>query len=292
MAIQSIDPLEYVAEASELLTAAWKPPCIRYTPEYLSWQFSHPTGLTPISLLGEDAFVSATGRRFYFRGEQKDIHVSSYFCVRPGANPMTAVSVIRQHARLFKEAGCPCVLFAQPESVGESMLKAWDAKGFVRKSLGTYTVHAGVSKSEPAQVVEFGEWLSAFESLAPDGTSALLLDPHHYRNDPRGCRPAIAYADGIPTAAALIGATESITTTGIQVTPTLYCLHATSATGIKALISAAGGMALVPNVRLIDPAIVKAAGLRLTPSRFNGYLFCLSTSDPLLQVDVVEIEPV
>ena len=53
--IERVDPLECAEQASRLIQAAWNPPCLNYTPEYLRWQFGFSgKQLQPVTLAAFD----------------------------------------------------------------------------------------------------------------------------------------------------------------------------------------------------------------------------------------------
>ena len=45
-----------------------------------------------------------------------------------------------------------------------------------------------------------------------------------------------------------------------------------------------------PNLQTIDPAILRRAGLRETPSGFQGHLFTLNSDDDLLEATTTNLE--
>src|SRR5437762_1946482 len=120
MKITPVDPHRFAQTASEVLRAAWKPPCIEYSREYLEWQFGFPSDLPPVALAGyleneAVAFVAATGRMT----NAGPLYMSSFMSAIPGTPASVAIAVVRNQQRALRRSGLATIAFAQKGSVGE-----------------------------------------------------------------------------------------------------------------------------------------------------------------------------
>jgi len=107
--IRPVDPIPFADSASALLRAAWKPPFIDYTPDYVRFQCGFPTPLPPIGIAafdGEDpvGFVAATGRA----SNAGPIYLASYLALRPGTIPSLSVAIVVPKAGSFWKQKRPC----------------------------------------------------------------------------------------------------------------------------------------------------------------------------------------
>ena len=168
-----MDLREFSKTASEILSAAWKPPCLDYSPEYLAWQFTFPSELKPVALAAYQdgkpvAFVAATGRQT----NAGLLYVSSFMSILPGTPASVAIAIIRQQSRALRDSKLPTVVFAQKGSVGEQLLAVGETVGLKRYPLGEYRIHASAPKPEQngfsVRRVPGLEWLQASEPLRKD----------------------------------------------------------------------------------------------------------------------------
>ena len=285
MEIRTVNLRESEETASEILGAAWKPPCLEYSVEYLRWQFGFPSDLEPIALAAYQdnqpvAFVAATGRRT----NAGSVYMSSFMSILPGTVSSVAIGIIRQQSRALKMAGAPTVVFAQKGSVGEQLLGVGDTVGLKRYTLGEYRIHASAPRQQPTEVVvrrvPVLEWLEAFDALRKQDLLSLEFDEptlRHLERDPFGREFLVAHKDDRPQAVAMLSETRSLTVQGKQSTPTLHYvrLRDDDPAPLSALLhyaSARGPVVNVPNVAAIPAEIRKAVGLRATPSVFCGYV--------------------
>jgi hypothetical protein len=285
MPITAVNLEEFRPTASEILRAAWKPPCLDYSQEYLAWQFGFPTDLEPIALAvyhdGEPvAFVAATGRLTNLG----PVYMSSFMSILPGTPSSAAIGIIRQESRILKNSGLPTIVFTQKGSVGEQLLAVGETVGVKHHPLGEYRVYAAAPHLQPSSVevvaVSSSEWLEAANCLRSNDLLSLSFDPatlRHLEADPFGREFLIARKNGTPHTVAMLSETRSITSTGKQSTPTLHYVRVRDddPDPLSALLyyaRARGAVVNVPNVTRISPNLRKAVGLRATPSVFTGHV--------------------
>jgi hypothetical protein len=288
MSIMPVDLRDFTPTAGEILRAAWKPPCLDYSDEYLRWQFEFPTDLKPVALTGyyegsAVAFVAATGRNT----NAGPMYMSSFMSLVPGAPSSLAISMIRQQSRALRDSGLPTVVFAQRGSIGERLLAVGDTVGLKRISLGEYRVHVAAPRNPPAdvdvQAVNSAAWLRVCDSFADHDVLSLSFDEdtlRHLEADPFGREFLVATRADEPAGSAMLSETRSVSGSGIQVIPTLHCIRLRNGDpeALSALLFYArkrGPVINVPNASSIPDQTRKAAGLRANPAAFVG---CISTS--------------
>lgn len=292
--IKRLDPLAFAAEASSILRSAWRPPCLDYAPEYVSFQCSFPTTLEPIGLAifeGHNpvGFIASTGRS----STTGELYLSSFLAFRPGSDPMLPIALVREENRTLQQTGRQVLIFTQVGSAGERMLKCRDSAGMKRIALGQYRIHAAVPNpatvNTRVQRISAEEW--AVEAnrlrdptlLSPSFRSA---DLQHFTKDPLGRQFLVALAqDGKVLATGMLAFTSTIATTGLMRIPTLHYLRLADQqpAGVIALLAYAKDpsvpVVIVPNPIGISDGVAKSAGLRGTPSVFSAYL-AFSTGEP------------
>ena len=287
-----------------ILRAAWQPPSLDYTPEYLRFQCGFPTTLDPISLAayeGEEAvgFVAATGRG----SNVGEMYLSSFLSLRPGSVPSLSIALVRQQSRMLQKASMPSLVFAQVGSIGEYLLKCIDSLGIKRVLLGEYRVHAAVPRATASdlrveQIPDY-DWAADAELLRDD----MLLSPafdaanlRHFAQDPTGRRfLRVSDASGNVVAVAMQGYTRTVTATGVDQIPALHYVRLAEQRpeGLTALLAFAKDPAhpvvMVPNAAAISPPVARAAGVRATGSAFAAYLCPLHHELPPLRGTEFEI---
>lgn len=319
MQIDIVDPHEHINEASLILRAAWSPPCLRYAPEDLGWQFDQPGWCPPFAVRALNregvpaGFVGVMPRRVRLRGRVVEIFLSSFFSVAPAFDTGSlAVALIRTEARLLRSHNRPVIIFAEPGSIGERMLRAFDAAGFVRKELGLYQVYGGVARGEEVSLIAreaADSEIPAVLELAAQRDDTRILRDHpaiaqlrHEQSDPRGrCLALVEDAAGVPVAAAVIYRSEMVGPHGPEAMAAIGALYLPqpSPEALRSLIafaarrwagSVTSPIVIVPNVADLDPGVLRAAGLRSTPARWAGFLFAPTPYDPLLLGDRTDLE--
>ena len=302
--IRRVDPIAFAGEASAVLRAAWRPPSLEYTPEYVRFHCGFPTALEPISLAGYQGeevvgFVAATGRQ----SSVGEVYLSSFLSLRPGSVPSLPTALVRQETRLLREAGRPTLVFAQVGSIGEYLLQCIDSLKIERVPLGEYRVHTAMPRGEVAgigvEVVPPGDWAAAAEGLRDETLLAPSLDGdtvRHFASDPAGRRLLLAReAGGRVVATAMQGITSTVTATGVDRIPTLHYVRLAEQRpeALKALLafvkSASHPIVLVPNVVGISQPVARAAGVRAAGSAFAAYLCPFGADLPPLRGVELEI---
>jgi GNAT superfamily N-acetyltransferase len=317
--VTAVDPIGLADEASRLLREVWPPPSAHYTADYLRWEFGFPGPARPLAVVARDdgglaGFAAVAPRLARFRERRLPVYLLSFVAVRQAYRGQGVAA--RLYAALLgtvREAGMPVVTFAFPGSAGErSLLRAYDAAGFVRRPLGTYVVHGFAPRPAPPGAggeataeAAFGEVSHAAEACAGRAVLWSAPDPDqldHYRRDPRGRVALVARGTGGEvTAAALVVCSEVVTAEGLEAVTVVDALFAPrpEAPVVRSLFERAGRcfagkvrsrLVLAPNVRTLPPDVLRAAGLRQLPQRVEGYLCAADASDPLLQAETTNLE--
>jgi hypothetical protein len=284
--IESIDPVAMAHQGSDVLSAAWHPPCLAYPPAYIQFQCGFPTDRAPAAVAAWQgdtmvAFVAAAGRRT----NVGDIYLSSFLALRPGTVSSVAVAVIRTQIRMILREHCPTLIFAQSGSVGEALLSAIDAMGLRRLPIGEYRVHSAFPPPMPPglDVEELAPeaWARAMHQLRHEALLAPSFDPGtltHFLRDPGGRRLLCVRHQGEVVAAAMRAMTEMRTAVGSSQVPALHYirLRDQQPEPLIALFAAArdpqSPVVTVPNTSTISTAVAKAARLRATGTAFSAFL--------------------
>jgi GNAT superfamily N-acetyltransferase len=316
--IESTDLLEAVDTASEVLRESWPPPYFAFTPDYLRWRWSAPPARVPIGVValdGDEAagLAAAVSRRVRFRGESRDVALVSYVAVRP---PWRGLGVAgRLYATLLaavRESGLPVVTFAQPGTDGQKVLeRAYRAAGFRLHSLGAYRGYGLVVRPEAAPRLSARTELAGeadfavLASDAPDDTTLLAHQiPDQWEYNQADPRPRAAILARGPLGEVAGGVTvvraDMITTRGPDTVALIdrIVLAEPNEAVLQALVQAAArrwsdvSMTSVPNICGLAPSLLRAAGLRQTPSCFDGYLASADPSDSLFHASRTNLEVV
>lgn len=284
--IEGADPVALAQQGSELLSAAWQPPCLAYTPGYLRFQCGFPTGRAPAAVAawrGDTmvAFVAATGRRTNIG----DMYLSSFLALRPGTISSVALAVIRTQIRTGLRGRCPTLVFAQSGSVGEALLEAIDTMGLRRLPIGEHRVHSALPPEAPAgfdvEEVSPEAWANEMHLMRNDALLAPSFDAEtlaHFLSDPGGRRLLCVRHQGEIVAAAMGAATEMRTPAACMRVPALHYirLKRQAPEPLVALFAAVrdpqSPVVTVPNTSTIAPAVAKAARLRATGAAFSAWV--------------------
>jgi hypothetical protein len=291
--IRRVNPVAFATEASTILKAAWQPPSLDYTPEYVQFQCSFPSVLDPVGVaIFEEqnplGFIAATGRN----SNAGELYLSSFLAVLPGSHPASAIMLIRHETQIIQETGRPVFMFVQAGSVGEKLLKCRDSLGMRRVSLGEYRVHAAVPKPSMSKArvrrVPPDEWSVEANRFRDDsllGPAFTPADMQHFCKDPQGRQFLMAVDEhGQVIATAMRAFTSSVTVTGVMQIPSLHYVRLADQRpdGLAALLAfaehPASPVVTVPNMAGITSTVAKAVHLRATPSVFVAYL-SYSTAD-------------
>jgi hypothetical protein len=314
--IQMVNPVDFADTASNVLRAAWKPPALDYSPEFLRWFFSAPSELPPIATAVFDndeavGFVGAVGRRVRFRGEICDVYHSSFYSVRPGpGRGMVAPVLMRKEAEVLRHRKQPFLVFAQDGTLGAQMLIGLKSLGFTMRQIGAYAVYGGVAWPRPASVettiARPAEWLAAYSALnyADDQTIQTEFHPAevaHQLGDPWGRQCAVVHTTaGDMVGAAILAHTRSVTQKGIQIVPTLHHIRCRTSDALASLLAAASSfrpadaamapIVTIPNRVCLSDQVLRQARVRAMPVRFVGYIASSNPNHPLLGAEANDVE--
>lgn len=296
--IEIVDPVQFAGIASEILQAAWKPPCLLYSTEYLSWQFSFPSPLPRVGVIAylDDRAVgciAVTARHFGSASETFPAYVFSFLAVHPSASRRGLASSMYAALCEAIPVDTPMVGFAETGSIAERlMLESLERASFRHHPLlGCRAVgflpRSGASKwsSVVADSASYAEFASA--ARIPDRESTLWTDVtpehwHHYRKDPRQ-RAMVTVHDekGAPLGTAMLVNAEILSSQGVQRVPMLESVAFAEPTpdALGALFEFAatraqpGSTVITSNPSYLDGALLRAAGARALPSSFNPHAF-------------------
>jgi hypothetical protein len=304
--IEIVDPPAWAGPASRVLQAAWQPPCLHYTQDYLRWQFRFPGDSKAVGSAAFDGaepvgFLAAVPRWVLCGSVRIAAHLLSFLAVRPGwrgpqpgRREPISVGLCRTLFGALRRTGKPVLTYVQSSSVAALFLRSFEEVGFQSLHLGSYRTYGTASKPGPTSLAarvedaaedEFREVIEGCH----DGRT-LWSDPgrdqlRHYREDPRGRALAIVRdASGGATGAAMVVLSEVVSPKGVELIPMLdsIFLPRPSAEALIALVRFAGErwagrasspIVTAPNLRGIDAVVLRAAGLRAMSSVFQGYLF-------------------
>jgi hypothetical protein len=318
MRIERVDPSAFVGPASRILQEAWQPPCVHYAPEYLSWQFTFP-GSSPFGVAAFDGdepvgFFSALLRRFVVGQNPRRAWLACFGAVRPRWRGVGAARALyRATAVVIRASGLPAFLFTQPESLAERLLvSAFRAERFQARTFGDYRTYACLPQGTAAD--------ASFVCSASSADTAFLevarrcQEPHtlwhdpdlaalaHYGRDPRhSLRVLVHGPGGEAVGAALLARSEAVTAAGTEFSAAVESvfLPQPSAEILAALFRFAAAhyagqvgspVVLAPNLRGIDPGLLRKAGARATQSAFRGHLFVLGPADPFAGAEGTNLE--
>jgi hypothetical protein len=298
--VEIVDPVTFAEPAGRILQEAFQPPCLRYTPDYLRWLFNFPNGMESIGVAAFDGtepvgFFAVMPR--WMRSGDRRIAVSlmSSLAVRPGRGGPLALALYSRLLVELRAIGRPVMSYVRPGTVAERLL-LWNfaRAGFQARPLGSYrtygAMNAAGSTDPPARVEEGDE--DAFLEMVRSCRDERMLwrDPNrdqlrHYGADPRGCALAVIRdASGRPIGAATVVLAQVVLPQGNALIPTIdtVFLPQPGVEALQALIQfarrrwdgqATSPVVTAPNLIGIDAAVLRAAGLRATPSAFQGYVF-------------------
>jgi hypothetical protein len=312
--IEIVDPITGAATASRILRAAWTPPCLDYSAEYLEWQFTFPGVLEPklvVGFLDDDALgcAAVTQRGFLLEGTHVDAYVLSFVAVDPVARGRGLAAAIYAGLLESISSEVPVIAFAEPNSVGEHLLincvaaasfalhrlQPCRGVGYVRRTVPG--IPTGCSAA-PARDYE------DFTSAIPRADNARLWShPNmkqmvHYASDPRErVMMVIRDPEGVSIGSAMIVIAEIVSAQGRQRVPMLesVCLPSRSTDGLLAAFNFAAdhyGSAtiLASNLSCLDNAVVRTSGARAMSSLFNSYVFFKSGRRGLENVSCLNLE--
>lgn len=318
--ILRIDPREHVAAASRVLQDAWQPPCLRYTQEFLNWQFQFPGPPEPVAVLAVDGnepagFSAAMPRRIRWRGHSQQMYLLSFFSVRPAWRTLAlSIELLRTLSRFVLEVRCPMISFAEADSIGERlMLRNGASHQLHHHNLGFCRTFATLPRpakgAGPDWAIAPGDeaFLSVIESCQDNRT--LWSDPsleqlRHYQSDPRGrILLTCGGPDERPIAAAMAVRCETLTPQGPQdvaIVDTVFIPNPDAAILTTLLSTTAQSLRekcttpvlAAPNLSAIDATILRGAGLRETPAGFRCHLFTREPEDTLLDAECTNLEVV
>jgi hypothetical protein len=305
------DGTEYVDAASQLLAAAWRPPALHYSPEYLSWQLSFPGpgGPPPAAAAFEGSrmvgFAASIHRRLRQGADLVNALVVTFVAVDPAfRNRGVATGLYDLLLKTIQEWRMPIVTFAIPGSGGERAIQSAYARvGLELTPFGEYPHFACLA----AQPGENPEWIAAGAGEVPAALRAAIAacaadpgqpwsDPSdaqidHYLQDPRGRRLLVRRAPDSIASAAWALPVEFVSPAGVQSALTLESIWIprTAPASLGGLASAAAALwpafkpAVVqaPNMFGFDSGALRLAGFRQAGTRLRGYLASAPGERPL-----------
>ena len=298
--IDVVDASTYATVVSRILQAAWKPPCLHYSPEYLAWQFSFPADTRPLAAIafvdGQPmGCVAATSRRFRYAQTEFTGNVLSFVAVDPAASGRGLASRLYTAFLDALPLDVPVIAFAEPGSIGERVLitsiaranyrqrslRVCRAAGYLGKSTGS-SPPTGVIVRDSVTFDDFAAANRVANDIGIVWTDFTPGQWEHYRDDPRG-RSMVVIQDlgGAPLGTAMVVTAESVSAQGLESVTMLegVALNKPAPDAISAMFrfaavrARAGSPVIASNLSYIDHEVIRAAGSRALPSSFNAHLF-------------------
>jgi GNAT superfamily N-acetyltransferase len=315
--IEIVDARDHVSVARILLQAAWKPPCLHYSADYLAWQFgfSCETRATGAIAFVEDkpvGCIATTGRQFRYAQTEFSGRVLSFVAVDPAVSGRGVGSELYAAFLDTLPGHTPILAFTEPGTVGERLLissiaranfrhrtlRVCRAVGYLNRSTVLFS-----PLSETVRDVGTYEEFAAANEFA-NGTATMWThftrkQWEHYRNDPRGRVMLTIHDDsGSPLGTAMMVSAEVVSAQGLQRVTMLdsVALHKPTPQAVAAVFRFAamraqtGLTVIASNLSYIDNEILRASGARTLPSSFNAHLFIKSERHIVEQASSVNLE--
>jgi len=289
---------EFAPQASAILMAAWPPPSLHYTPEYLQWQMSFPgPAAAPAAAAFVDSvpagFAGSTHRRLRHGPEVIDVLLVSFVAVHPDfRNRGIAAGLYRTLLAAIAAARLPVITFAQAGAAGQRAIeRAYPEAGFELRAWGSYpgfacaprAAHEARWEWEETPALDGHPVAAAVDACAAD-RSLLWSAPsaaqwRHYRQDPRPRHLlSLNAGDGEPAAAWMVQ-TAYVTAQGLNSVAAIDCTWLNRArpellSGLAravARLSPAGGVVNAPSLAGFDAKLLRQAGFRQVSPGFQGY---------------------
>jgi GNAT superfamily N-acetyltransferase len=293
------DPVHYAGVASRILQAAWKPPCLYYSADYLAWQFSFPSDIprhAAIAFLDDRAVgcIAVTVRRFSYAEDEFPAYVLSFLGVDPSASRQGLAAAMYAALLEALPREIPVLAFTEPGSIGERLLlNSFGRAGSRHHALQTcravgYLKRPGLSATcdtvalETASYQEFSATARLSNRQNVIWTNLTRDHWDHYRQDPRErLMLTVNDAGSNPVGTAMYVRAEIVTAEGLQKVAMLDSVTLADATpdALSAIFAFAAGRSqpgstvVASNLSSVDTAVVKAAGARALPSSFNAHIF-------------------
>jgi hypothetical protein len=313
--IEIVDPVQFAGIASEILQAAWKPPCLNYSLDYLSWQFAFPRTLSRIGVIAylDDrpaGCIAVTPRLFVNAGQTFAAYVLSFLAVHPSAGRRGIASGMYTAILEAIPRDTPTVVFFEPGSTAEGLLLQILKRASFRlhtllpcRAIG-FMPRAGTPA--PSTSADETTDYEAFLGRAQMSTGGQTIYTHinreywdHYRNDPRGRTMVVLHDErGNQLGTAMLVNAEVLSVHGVQRVPMLesVALPTPTPAPLSALFQFAasraqpGSTVIASNLSHIDTALIRAAGARALPSSFNAHAFVKGEKHVIETADAVNLE--
>ena len=309
-------PEEWVEGASQLLRNVWDPNSapysaeysaapLDYSPEYLRWQFTHPSDLPPICFVVEEAgrlacFVAAIAHRVLFDANETQAYFSSHFAAARGSHALNAIRVLKAEVGAVAETGSAVFSYAGPGADGEKMMRFGVVNGYEKKRCGLLPGYVALpqASADRAEKVSAETWSAARLDLpVPPLTLDISSHPEslaHYETHPWSREFVVASEGGRPSATAIAGTVQSVTRNGVQTTAVLNAIRVRNAAGLAALISYAAKRFNAPAVSLpvcehIDRETLRSVRARRIQAEF-GWHVSVRPADPLARAEHTILE--
>lgn len=314
-----VDGVSFAPEASRILTAAWPPPALRYSPSYLAWQLSFPfEKLPPLSIAAflegrAVGFAAATPRMITsLSSHPREVMIVSFIAVDPIARQQgVGHGLYRELLGALRGREADVITFAQAGTAGDRLIHlSYPEAGYTLLAFGSYPVFATMTKSAPAA----GDWEVVAADPPPHPSSFsdqtwLWSHPRevacaHYLRDPRSRRWLNLYRrtrpGEPPVGSAWAVNVEYSTPTGHKLVPSLETvwLPREHVGGLSALARAAASLGsepdpqivMAPNLAYFPTADLRQAGFRQTPTQFQCYLATLRVDAGLTRSSGTNLE--
>ena len=303
--VEAAEAVHYAEDAAQLLRASWQPPCVHYTSSYLDWQFTYPSDRSTLAAAAREGnrlvgFAAVIPRRVRVMGTVRTVYHLSFVCVSPDYRKHgVGVELYRNLLGQVASTGIPFVAYTMNDSPGlKTLLSGSEVAGFAVKSLGKYGGYGylhrpnvvpptiperSVAAATDADEAELRELLASADdgrTLAVEADSETI---RHWKRDPRRFANLLIRREGRLVGTAMLVRGRISTNQGISPVTTVehLVLRDHDSQAFAALVRAAGAVwnesgrpefVSLPNLRDVPDEIIRAAGVRLTPTHFLGHL--------------------
>ena len=275
--IRAVSGPEFADNASRVLSAAWAPPALCYSPQYLEWQLSFPgpceapavaafSGKEPVG------FAASLHRRVAIAGEPLNALVVTFVAVVPSHQGRGIVQDL--YAGLLagiQRTGFPVITFGRNNTVGQRAIeRAYPAANLPVTAFGEYPGYATLPRSSNRDGWRISRDLPAIpREPALASSSPTEHQFEHYLRDPRGRRLWVYDEGGWAWATEV----EFVSQKGPE---TVLSLEAVSGVPLRALPNLAwsagdGRLVQAPNLVGYNPQELRTLGFRQTTTPWIGY---------------------
>ncbi len=291
--VRSVTGADFAGDGSQVLMAAWAPPSLRYSPQYVEWQLTFPGPCEAPAVAAFEGrqtvgFAASTHRRVFSGGHPLDLLVVTFVAVDPRVRGQGIAH--RLYAALLSEirrTGLPVITYGRSNSSGQRAIEqAYPLAGFSLSIFGEYAPYATIPRTATSEGWSKSTLLPPipqdgdFEYSAPTPEQFA-----HYFRDPRG-RHLWAHEGGGWAWATEV---EFVSPKGVETVTSLESITGVPIEALPGLAAAAGQGKLVhaPNLLGYTSQELRPLGFRQTTAAWIGYCAGRSTSARGINLEII-----